>query len=82
MDPNWYGIDPIHIRMQYRTAAWNKIVEAWRVSTGSPRERVFLRKNSVLLHMAYPHERWFLGRHQLRTQPSVTLSDGSAVAIY
>ncbi|WP_442484302.1 hypothetical protein [Aeoliella sp. SH292] len=82
MDPKWYGIDPIHIRMQYRTAAWNKIVEAWRVSTTSPRERVFRRKNSMLLHMAYPHERWFLGRHQRRTQPSVTLSDGSVVAIY
>jgi hypothetical protein len=82
MDPKWYGIDPIHIRMQYRAAAWNRIVDTWRVLTPSPRERVFLRKNSMLLHMAYPHERWFLGRHQLRAQPSVTLSDGSVVAIY
>jgi hypothetical protein len=82
MDPKWYGIDPIHIRMQHRTAAWNRIASAWNVASALPRERVFPRKNSLLLHMAYPHERWFLGRHQMRAQPSITLSDGSVVAIY
>jgi hypothetical protein len=82
MDPKWYGIDPIHIRMQHRNAAWNRIISAWNVASALPRERVFPRKNSLLLHMAYPHERWFLGRHQMRAQPSITLSDGSVVAIY
>lgn len=82
MPPTWYGIDPIHIRMRYRSAAWQAIVSAWNLPTDEPRVGVFPRKNSMLINMAYPHERWFLGRHQTREQPSVTLSDGSVVAIY
>lgn len=82
MPSSWYGIDPIHIRRSCRRGAWQAVVDAWQEPGGDEEKCVFPCKNRYLLNTARPQERWLLGMHQTRTQPSLTLVDGSRVAIY
>lgn len=77
----WYGFDPIHIRMRYWPIAWQEILSAWRDDVHQQRA-----KGSIIrwlkLHRQRPLSRQMLGIHQQRDQPTCKLRDGSTISLY
>jgi hypothetical protein len=77
----WYGLDPIHIRMRFWSSAWQEILSAWRDDVQSPGARgSFIRW--LKLHLQRPLSRHMFGIHQQRDQPTCTLRDGSTISLY
>ena len=78
---DWYGIDPIHIRLRHRRSAWREILshfpggEAVRVPRATVLQTLYLRTR-------IPERRRLLGFEQCGSQPSARLRDGTTVAIY
>ncbi|MCC7087244.1 MAG: hypothetical protein IT427_19755 [Pirellulales bacterium] len=78
----WYGIDPIHIRLRYWRTVWPSILAAThgesksiRPTRGSFRRWIYLRTRTA--------ESWrLLGVPQRRHQPSGHLKDGSSVSLF
>jgi hypothetical protein len=80
--PEWYGLDPIHIRRGALVPAWLAMLSAvpdapTRAGTaGMPwRQRWHLRRLT-------PECRWLFGREQRTPQPAGGLPDGTTVALY
>ena len=79
---NWYGWDPIHIKLAKWPVAWQEILSAWKNS-----EKIFPLASGSLTRWGYlrrlrPAERVWLGRKQIQTQPCGKLPDGSTVSLY
>ncbi len=77
----WYGLDPIHIRLFKRSGAWSEILGHWpdcealRVPSSTPLQTLYLRTRT-------PEWRSLLGFEQRGRKPSALLADGSSVTIY
>ena len=78
---DWYGFDPIHIRRSYYGTAWSCLLQGWDLEKelSSVRTSCFQRWR---LRFKRPLQRHFLGRRQIRNQPSVFILDGSSVSFY
>jgi hypothetical protein len=79
-EPDWYGIDPIHIRRSRRPEAWERIL-----NTGGE-QRVQVRRPGlacgVRIWNASSSERTLLGRTLRRDQPVLTWPDGSSLSLF
>lgn len=78
--PEWYGLDPIHIRRPWRSAAWSTILSlasqaAPLASANAPLPRLRLRR-------LRPERRWMFGREQRAAQPVARLPDGTHIGLY
>jgi hypothetical protein len=77
--PEWYGIDPIHIRPRLWRSAWREILcgadDAAPSAAGSWLEW-------ARLYLALPEQQWLLGRQQLTPQLGRTLARGGRVWLY
>lgn len=78
----WYGLDPIHLRLSYWADAWSSHFGAWRNPDGDnschwPDLRWWLYFSTRI-----PHERAYFGFHQGRPQPQARTSIGSRVSFY
>lgn len=78
--PEWYGIDPIHVKRGWRREAWSAILTAWG-SDGVRGRRSGLRQ-WLHLHRLAPERKWVLGLERRRRQPCGRLSDGTTLALY
>jgi hypothetical protein len=78
----WYGIDPIHIRIDRWPRAWSEILSTWRLDS----EKNFSPAPSLsrwfYLRSLPPLERTLFGRVQRARQPSGRLADGTTIAFY
>lgn len=78
---DWYGIDPIHIKLCNWSAAWREILSAWRddpslqLAKGSMRRWFFLRA-------LRPRYRRLFGCVQEQKQPAGRLPDGTRVSFF
>jgi len=77
LNPEWYGLDPIHFRPSVLRSAWEQILDArstdsWRCSL---RER-------LRLCLMPPERRWILGAEQFTPQPGLTLPAGGRIWLY
>jgi hypothetical protein len=82
LKPEWYGIDPIHIRPKHWTAAWHEIL-AVDSPLSLPSGR--LRQNSIgslRLYAAAPDRRWLCGVEQRSRQPVIRTGGGTSVWLY
>jgi hypothetical protein len=61
--PEWYGLDPIHMRPR----RWS---EAWREILGAPGPGRVRLKDAVRLHSAWPERQWLLGVERATAQPA------------
>jgi hypothetical protein len=79
--PEWYGLDPLHIRRGRRRAAWEELLAR---GTGGlvPGVRAFSPGHSLRLWALAPDCRWVFGRERHRAQPAARLADGTSVALY
>jgi hypothetical protein len=79
---NWYGFDPLHIRMRHWPRAWSEILDTWQNDS----QKTFSPETSLsrwlYLRSLAPLERTVLRRVHRAEQPSGRLSDGSAVSYY
>jgi hypothetical protein len=78
----WYGFDPLHIRLQHWPRAWSEILSAWRGDA----KKIFSPERSLrrwlYLRSLPPHERVIFGRLQQSAQPAGRLRDGTTIAYY
>jgi hypothetical protein len=79
--PQWYGIDPIHVRRGLRSAAWSEILSAW---PGVDEVRV----DPLTLRRCLPFwrlpaaERDVWGQTRRTAQPVWQVGDGSTIWLY
>lgn len=77
----WYGLDPIHIRMRHWSGAWSEILCDWRENFRPSRARgSFMRW--LRLQRQRPRSRHLFGIHQQRDQPAFAMRDGSTSSLY
>ncbi|HVJ69847.1 MAG TPA: hypothetical protein VM510_17850 [Caulifigura sp.] len=78
--PEWYGLDPIHVRRSKRPAAWREIVELWLPPDGRKgRSDVAIRRRHWLLR---PAEKAVFGRKRIQQQPAFRWEDGGGIWLY
>lgn len=78
----WYGLDPIHVRPGRWRTAWSAILfapDAGVPVTAPARSR---GPSAVRLYTLPPERRWLFGRERRRSQPALTLGDGTTVSLY
>jgi hypothetical protein len=79
---DWYGFDPLHIRLSHWPRAWSEILTAWR----SDRQKKIFPEPSLsrwlYLRSLPPLERTIWGRVQRATQPVGRLADGTTISFY
>jgi hypothetical protein len=79
LKPEWYGLDPIHIRPGMWREAWQEIL------CGDPRTAPAARatrREAARLYCLQPERVSFLGRERLHPQRGVTLRGGGRVWLY
>jgi hypothetical protein len=80
--PEWYGLDPFHIRARHWPAAWREILSPWSRQTPAPPVPPATLRNRLYLRLLAPDRRWLFGWEQRRAQPAGRLPDGTTVALY
>ncbi|NIL97421.1 MAG: hypothetical protein GTO53_07360 [Planctomycetales bacterium] len=80
--PQWYGIDPIHVKIRHGPAVWRTALACWNPDAplppparGSLRRWFFLRTRPPQLQHVW-------GWARRRTQPSAALPNGSTVGFF
>lgn len=77
----WYGFDPIHIRLAHWSTAWRQVLDSGigkprcAPARPSPRRWLYLRRR-------LPERCWLFGRAYLRPQPCGRLADGTVISLY
>lgn len=78
----WFGFDPIHVRMRHWAVAWSEAISLWNdaaqesiLARGSFARWIYLRSRA-------PAERTIFGRQRRAAQPCGRLRDGTTIAIY
>jgi hypothetical protein len=80
--PEWYGLDPLHVRRASRRAAWGELLSPGMDPPPPAAVRLFSLRQSLRLWMLAPEQRWIFGRPRRRAQPAGRLEDGTTVALY
>lgn len=79
--PDWYGWDPIHIRLKHWRQAWGEILAPW-LDGETPSVQPPPRRRWFYLRSLVPEHRIFWGSEQRRNQPAGRLPDGTLVSLY
>ena len=79
---DWYGWDPIHIKMRHWARAWGEILAPWSDEAAVPEPAPRSLRRWAYLRLLAPERRWFLGRERRRQQPAGRLADGTALSFY
>lgn len=78
----WYGLDPIHPMRRMRPRIWANVLLNW-----TDREQPLAPTPPSLglsrrVRLSSPEQWWLLGLPRGRSQPSVTLEDGTRIGLY
>lgn len=77
----WYGFDPIHLRLQHWPAAWHHYMLPWRSDPpATPASGTLARW--LYLRALPPEYRVLFGLRQTRPQPAGRLATGTRLAFY
>jgi hypothetical protein len=81
--PEWYGVDPIHLRRRLIRTAYQHILGHWisRDQAQPCPSESGMRQRIGFLRLSPHHQRLF-GFDRYSRQPAGTLSDGSTVSLY
>lgn len=85
MDPAWYGLDPIHIRIRHVPGAWARILGGWTGNAASESSEIVARRSVrrwAALRSAFPDSHRIMGIARQIKQPAATLADGTTVSLY
>ena len=78
----WYGWDPIHIKMRHCPLAWREILATWLDDPSLPRAYRRSLRRWLYLHSLAPESRWMFGLQQQCRQPAGKLADGTSISLY
>ena len=87
-DRDWYGFDPIHIRMSHWRGAWHRAIEgvhALQLNDHAVPDSAWPRSSLrqwALLKLLAPDIRWICGFEQRREQPALSLQDRTSIWAY
>lgn len=76
--PEWYGFDPIHIRLGSWRPAWQQILCG---DANVPFERSGF-SDALRLYLMRPERQWLVGRERVTPQPGLRLQQGARVWLY
>jgi len=79
LKPEWYGLDPIHIRPSLWRAAWREILCGDRTA---PTAAAGSQREAVQLYFLKPERQWLFGREQYTAQHGISLTPGGRVWLY
>ena len=83
LKPEWYGLDPIHIRPRFWREAWGEILGVARRGEEPSRSRTPHSGLSALrLYLARPERRRLMGIEQRCAQPVLRTTDGTSIWLY
>jgi hypothetical protein len=81
--PEWYGLDPIHIRRHFWRDAWSEILGGEPPGRDPSRADSSSRALSApRLYLAQPERRTLMGIEQRSPQPAVRAEDGTSIWLY
>jgi len=78
LNPEWYGVDPIHIRPSHWRAAWQEILgvrSAGAVERGA-------RGEALRLYLRPAEREWVCGVERFTAQPGAALAAGARVSLF
>lgn len=78
LKPEWYGLDPIHVRPSLWRPAWREILGAQSQTD----EEAGSRLESLRLYLMPPERRWLFGKEQITPQSGASLRSGGQVWLY
>jgi hypothetical protein len=78
MNPEWYGMDPVHIQFSSYRIAWPEILGLSPGVSGGSLGLTELLK----VHSLAPERRWLFGVEQFTPQPGLSLPSGGRVWLY
>lgn len=78
----WYGFDPIHIRLRHWSAAWSEVLSPWVSEPSRPIRARGSLSRWLYLRSRAPEQRALFGFERRAVQPSGRLRDGTTIAIY
>jgi hypothetical protein len=76
LKPEWYGLDPMHIRPKLWARAWNEILG----TEGASKDHSLFE--GISLYLRPPERQWVLGREQGRPQDDGALVKGGRLRLY
>jgi hypothetical protein len=80
---DWYGIDPIHIRLRRWRDVWHEAFSPWSMTADrAPFDVRGSLSRWIYLRTRRPHERTFLGREQRANQPVGALRGGTTISFF
>jgi hypothetical protein len=75
--PEWYGLDPVHVRPRQWRAAWLEILGAHGTAGAAPS-----LAETVRLHALRPERQWLFGIEGVKAQRGARLGKGGRVWLY
>jgi hypothetical protein len=83
LKPEWYGLDPIHIRPRFWREAWSEILGGDSPGRDpSPSDSPSPAIGALRLYLARPERRSLMGMEQRCPQPAVRAEDGTSIWLY
>jgi hypothetical protein len=79
---DWYGFDPIHLRVSRRRRAWREMLCGWTADGSMPEAAGMRLARSLYLRTRVPERRRVFGFEQHGRKPAARLDDGTTVALY
>jgi hypothetical protein len=80
---DWYGFDPIHIRIPHWSSAWARILGSSLACADHANHRARLSFRRWLhMHTLTPHQLSLLGLQRRRRQPCAHLDDGTTISLF
>jgi hypothetical protein len=76
----WYGFDPIHVKLRHWPAAWRAMLAAWSSEAQGPARGSLIR--GLYLRSCMPAERRLFGVALRRAQPCGRLGDGTRISFF
>jgi hypothetical protein len=80
--PEWYGADPIHVKLARRRDAWRGAFRAWGDGPAVPGSGGLLGLTGLESQLLPPQRRRLLGLERVHRQPCRRLRDGTSLALY
>jgi hypothetical protein len=80
--PEWYGVDPIHVRPRFWAAAWREILLGDAAASTELRSPAPQPISGLRLYLAAPQRRWLFGVEQECVQPAIRTGTGTRVWLH
>ena len=80
--PEWYGLDPIHVRPRFWAVAWREILLGDAAASAELRSLAPQPISGLRLYLAAPKQRWLFGVERERSQPVIRTATATNVWLY